>query len=277
MKPEIKTVFVGDIAFNTDITPNKQQTSIGGAAYYCAVGAIAAHTREGVKQRNIGIVAPVGGDFDLHFLIEKDLNIEGVSIIPDGKTCQFVLTQHPDNTRDFKAERGVAEKIDTSRFPLSYATAEYVHLATSLPQNYLVWMKYLEGMTKAKISADAFETFARQFPHVTIEALNKADIIFLNDEEANILAKKGSLRTDVPWVLKHGSAGASYLIQSKEIKVSAPKSKTVETTGAGDTLAGAFLSLLAQGYEIEHALTIAVTIASHSITQFGVEHLAKKP
>lgn len=100
-----------------------------------------------------------------------------------------------------------------------------------------------------------------------------ADIIFINEAEANILAQKGTLRTDIPWILKYGAEGTSYLKGSNEIKVSAPKVTAVETTGAGDILAGAFLALLSYDYEVEHALTIAVDLASQSITQFGVEHL----
>jgi len=45
---EGRAVFVGDIAFNKDITPQADKTSIGAAAYYCAVGAVAASIGEGL-------------------------------------------------------------------------------------------------------------------------------------------------------------------------------------------------------------------------------------
>mgnify|MGYP003330859408 CR=1 FL=1 len=274
MREKIKTVFVGDVAFNTDITPEKTKTSLGGAAYYSAVGAIAAQNRESLLHTS-GIVAPIGSDFDLQKIASKNIDIQGVEVLPDGKTCHFILTQYADNTRDFKAERGVAEKVQTNIFPDQYQDAKYVHLATSLPQNYLIWIDFLSHTTSATISADAFESFAKEFPLETIEALNRVGMIFLNDEEANILERKGTLRTDVPWVLKHGGSGASYLADGKEISVKAKKVSAIETTGAGDTLPGAFLTLLSANYEIEQALKIAVDIASKSITDFGVEHLAK--
>lgn len=276
VESEINSVFVGDIAFNTDITPQKEHTSIGGAAYYSAVGAVAAIRAENLYS-TAGIVASVGADFDLSFLIKKNIDLQGLAVVADEKTCQFTIIQHQDNTRDFKAERFVAEEVNTAIFPRTYSYAKFIHLATSLPQNYLIWMKFLaDDVSNAKVSVDAFESFARQFPELTIEALNKADMIFINEEEANILSRRGTLRTDIPWILKYGAGGASYLKDSKEIKVAAPQVTTVETTGAGDILAGAFLALLSHYYKVEQALTIAVSLASQSITQFGVEHLASE-
>lgn len=272
-KAEVGVVFIGDIAFNTNITPQKQKTTIGGAAYFCAVGALAANQREQVPI-NHGVVAPVGEDFNLDFLNEHKVDTRGVPVVPGQKTCSFVAVQHPDNSRDFSATRNVAEEVDTSFFPHDYKSAEFIHLSTSLPQNYLIWLGFLrDNGLQAQVSADAFETFAQQFPCETIEALNQSDMIFINEAEADILAHYGSLRTDIPWVFKKGPGGVSYLEKSREIRVPAPQVKAVETSGAGDTLAGAFLTLLSHDYDIEHALQVAVGIASESVTQFGVEHL----
>lgn len=269
---EINTVFIGDIAFNTDITPSRTQTSVGGAAYYSAVGAISA-SRLGHSRTTVGVVAPVGEDFDMEYLLSRKIDVQGVPVIRGGKTCRFVLTQHEDNTREFSAERFVAERVNTELFPSSYSHARHIHLATSLPQNYIAWMEFLSDKTSAVISADAFEAFALQFPQETIAALNMSSMIFINEAEWNILEKHGTLRTDIPWVLKKGAGGASYLDGNKEVNVKAKKVNAIETTGAGDVLAGAFLTLLSNEYDPEQALTHAVNIASLSVTQFGVEHL----
>lgn len=269
---EVKTVIIGDIAFNRDVTPDEDQTSVGGAAYYSAVGAIAAHRIERL-QPSVGIVATVGGDFDFKYLKDKAINTHGIEVIPEGKTCRFTITQYPDNTRKFDAQRFVAETVRPQIYPTKFFSASHIHLATSLPQNYLVWQEFLEGKTHATVSADAFESFATQFPDLSIAVLNHSDLIFLNEAEANILSHKGSLRSDIPWVLKNGAGGASYIDGNISISIPAPKVSTVETTGAGDVLAGAFLSLISHGFDIEYALSVAVKIASRSVTKFGVEHL----
>ncbi|MFH1967200.1 MAG: PfkB family carbohydrate kinase [Patescibacteria group bacterium] len=246
---EIRTIFVGDIAFNRDVTPNRERTSIGGAAYYSAVGAIAAHRIEGLDS-TVGIVSTVGGDFDVGNLLKKGVDIQGVSQISNERTCRFTIIQHEDNTREFEAERFVAENVDTNIFPMSYLSAKYIHLATSLPHNYLIWLKFLNTKTGAIISADAFEPFASQYPQLMITVLNMTKLIFINEAEVNILSKKGTLRTDIPWVFKSGVKGASYIEGTNKTTVSAPKVCVVETTGAGDVLAGAFLALLSHNFDV---------------------------
>lgn len=47
----------------------------------------------------------------------------------------------------------------------------------------------------------------------------------------------------------------------------------VDPTGAGDTPAGAFLTLVSKGQHPKKALQQAVKIASKSVQKFGVEHL----
>jgi len=45
----------------------------------------------------------------------------------------------------------------------------------------------------------------------------------------------------------------------------------VDTTGAGDVLAGAFLALRSVGVDVRAALRHAVAIASASVVDFGVD------
>jgi len=44
----------------------------------------------------------------------------------------------------------------------------------------------------------------------------------------------------------------------------------VDTTGAGDTFAGGFLSALSKGKSIEHAINFANHAAAISVTRLGV-------
>ncbi len=270
---EIKIVFIGDLAYNTNITPLKKQTSLGGGTYLCAIGAEAAAKQEDITtNEKMGVVARVGNDFTLSDIRMAHLDTSGIAMLKDQLTCRFVALQHADNTRTVTANRNVAEKVDTSIFPSEYQLAEYFHLATSLPQHYLIWLDFLEKLP-GKVSADAFEIYAEQYPEETLTALNRSDIIFLNEVEANTLEQHGHIRNDIPWVLKKGARGASYIENGREISISASKVTAIETSGAGDSLAGAFLYLLSCGYELEFALRVATNIASQSVTKFGVEHL----
>lgn len=270
MRPEIDLAVVGDLAFNHDVTPVGERTSVGGAAYYSAVGAA-------VFSDRVGVVARIGEDFDTSFLTRKRIDTEGVGIDPFAPTCRFILIQHPDNTREFSAERGAATVIDTSSFPDRYLTASYIHLATSLPEHYITWIRALRSKTDATISVDTFESFIREDPARSIEAIELSDLLFINEDEAGVLAGLGGVKTRVPWVLKKGAGGVEYIEDGAvRYSIPAPRVRVTDTTGAGDVLAGAFLAQRAQGVTIPEALERAVRTASASVTDFGVEHVSRK-
>lgn len=54
--------------------------------------------------------------------------------------------------------------------------------------------------------------------------------------------------------------------------VVAPEVGAVDTTGAGEILAGVFLALTSEDVDIDQALNDAVCLASQSVAQFGVEN-----
>lgn len=98
-------------------------------------------------------------------------------------------------------------------------------------------------------------------------------MVFLNEEELRILQQFGELSVFVPVILTKGPLGAVYIEGETIIDVPAPRVNAIDTTGAGDILAGVFLAQRAQNIPIEIALERAVQIASQSTTQFGIEHI----
>jgi sugar/nucleoside kinase (ribokinase family) len=261
---ELDVVVVGDIAWNHDITPTKDEVSIGGAAYYSAVGASCFSDK-------VGIVARVGGDFELNYLKNKGINIEGVRVIPNEKTCRFEVTQYSNGTRYFEAYRGVAGIVDTSIFPDRYNTSQYIHLSTQQPDHALIWLNFVSKYQN--VSVDSFELFVKQFPELTRQMFKKSNLIFTNEEEWQVIKGFGDDYSDKPMIIKRGKEGAVYKYKNKTLYIPAPEVTAVDFSGPGDILAGAFLSLLAQKMPVEIALKKAVDLASYSVTEFGVEHI----
>lgn len=73
-------------------------------------------------------------------------------------------------------------------------------------------------------------------------------------------------------VITQGSKGVSTCLQNGEIlNVPVRPAKVVDTTGAGDTLNGAFSVRISDGYDIEQALIFANTAASLSTEKFGAQ------
>ena len=106
---------------------------------------------------------------------------------------------------------------------------------------------------------------------------NNLDIIFCNKDEA--LAWTGvetvseainaltSISRTVAVTL--GSEGALLFDGQKQITVAAPKVEAIDTNGAGDMFAGAFLASLCRGEDYRQAGEIACYAASQVVQQFG--------
>lgn len=265
---EIKVIIVGHIAFNKDITISGTRVSIGGAAFYSAVGASLG------GGNNSGIVALVGEDFDLNKLSNLSIDLTGIQTIKDKKTARFTVTQLENNSRTFSANWGVANDVESNVYPIKYSSAPFVHLSTAPPQQQLEWIKIIREVNpKTLISVDTFEQFAIDYPDESLMAMKEADFIFINKEEASILDFKNSPLFSKPHILKLGADGAIYRDKKSYFHIKAPVVKVIDTTGAGDVLAGVFLSQIAKGETKKAALKTAVKLASNSIRRFGVNHL----
>ena len=93
-------------------------------------------------------------------------------------------------------------------------------------------------------------------------------ILFGEDQSFEELMKKYPEKL----VITQGSRGVSTCLKNGEIVlVPARKSKVVDTTGAGDTLNGAFTVAITEGRGIEDALKFANVAAGLSIEKFGAQ------
>ena len=105
----------------------------------------------------------------------------------------------------------------------------------------------------------------------------KADIVFLNDEEARLwggledpVEAAGTLAGDVEIVaLKLGASGSAVLWDGQVWPVVADRVEPRDTTGAGDAYAGGFLFGLDHGYDPVQSARIASRIAAATVAQVG--------
>jgi sugar/nucleoside kinase (ribokinase family) len=103
------------------------------------------------------------------------------------------------------------------------------------------------------------------------------DIIFCNKDEALAFTKKETLeeaaevlREQVPLaVITLGADGALVVNKAQEIKIDGFEVKAVDTTGAGDSFAGGFLSALSKGYSLEQAGKLGCFISSRVVSTYG--------
>ena len=139
-----KLVIVGTVAFDAIETPfGKTDKILGGAATY--IGFSAAN----FDNVDAAAVSVVGGDFPqeyLDLLTDRNVNIDGIEIVKDGKTFFWSGRYHNDmNSRDTLAtELNVLETF-TPVVPKDYQNADIVMLGNLHP---LTQQSVLDQMSK---------------------------------------------------------------------------------------------------------------------------------
>jgi ribokinase len=75
--------------------------------------------------------------------------------------------------------------------------------------------------------------------------------------------------TGAPVVMTVGADGATVIDQAEVYSIAPPVVDVVDTTGAGDTFAGAFAAMIVQGHDLRSAVEHAVVAAAMSVSSRG--------
>jgi sugar/nucleoside kinase (ribokinase family) len=280
-----KLVIVGTVAFDAIETPfGKTDKILGGAATYI-----------GLSASNFNVdsaaVSVVGGDFPqkyLDLLTNKNVNIDGIEIVKEGKTFFWSGKYHNDmNSRDtLVTELNVLEHFNPV-VPEAYKDAEVVMLGNLHP---MVQQSVLDQMTKKpKLAILDTMNFWMDIALDDLHAVIKnVDVITINDEEARQLTGEYSLVVAARKihemgpkyvVIKKGEHGALLFHDDNMFYAPALTLEEVfDPTGAGDTFAGGFAGYLAktEDYSIENmknAVIYGSTLASFCVEKFGTERM----
>ena len=280
-----KLVIVGTVAFDAIETPfGKTDKILGGAATYI-----------GLSASNFDVdaaaVSVVGGDFPqtyLDLLKDKNVNIEGIEVVKDGKTFFWSGKYHNDmNSRDTLAtELNVLEHFNPI-VPESYKDAEVVMLGNLHPA---VQQGVLDQMTKKPKLAilDTMNFWMDIALDDLLSVIKNVDVITINDEEARQLTGEYSLVVAARKihemgpkyvVIKKGEHGALLFNDDNVFYAPAlPLEEVFDPTGAGDTFAGGFAGYLAKTGDISFenmktAVIYGSTLASFCVEKFGTERM----
>ncbi|MBO6605253.1 PfkB family carbohydrate kinase [Psychroserpens sp.] len=280
-----KLVIVGTVAFDAIETPfGKTDKILGGAATF--IGLAASHFNV-----DSAAVSVVGGDFPneyLDLLKERNINIDGVEIVPEGKTFFWSGRYHNDmNSRDtLVTELNVLADFDPI-VPKDYRNAEVVMLGNLHPN---IQAGVLDQMTtKPKlVILDTMNFWMDCALSELHDVIKRIDVITINDEEARQLTGEYSLVVAARKihdmgpkyvVIKKGEHGALLFHNDHMFYAPAlPLEEVFDPTGAGDTFAGGFAGYLArtEDYSFENmknAVIYGSTLASFCVEKFGTERM----
>jgi len=276
-----KLVVVGTLAFDAIQSPFGQTDKIlGGAATYIGLSA-------SNFNNDIALVSVVGEDFpqeDLDMLAAKGMNLEGVEIVPGGKTFFWSGKYHNDlNSRDtLVTELNVLADFNPV-VPKDYRNAEFLMLGNLAPAVQLSVIEQMETNPNL-IVLDTMNFWMDNTLEELLQVIAKVDVITINDEEARQLSSEYSLVKAAQKihemgpkyvVIKKGEHGALLFHNGNAFFAPAlPLEEVFDPTGAGDSFAGGFIGYLAQtkntSFEnMKNAVIHGSNMGSFCVEKFG--------
>jgi sugar/nucleoside kinase (ribokinase family) len=282
-------VIVGSVALDSIETPTGSvERALGGAATYASLAAS--------YFARPGVVGVVGGDFSskhIAALRRRGVDLEGLEIIPDGKTF-FWRGRYEANLNDrttLETQLNVFQSF-SPKLPASYRNAPFLLLGNIHPE---LQLHVLDQVNRPRlILCDKMNLWIDTALKPLRRLLRRVDILCVNDGEARQLSGQASVPAAAERLLaagpkrvivKRGEHGCSMYSRKGFFSIPAcAVRRPVDPTGAGDTFAGGFLGYLASCRRMDEtafrqALVVGSVMASFCVEGFSVGSILrlKKP
>ncbi|RYY73985.1 MAG: adenosine kinase [Gammaproteobacteria bacterium] len=231
----------------------------------------------------------VADDENGHFYI-NDIKAAGVTYPehitpPAGTTGKCLVMITPDAERTMNTFLGISETISVDELDLS-----------AIAQSHFAYIEgYLVTSPTGRAAAIALRNHAKANGTLTALSLSDpamvqffreglvemigdgVDILFCNSDEALGFTQTNSIeaaadelkKISKSFVITRGSQGALVFDGKDFIQIAGHKITAVDTNGAGDMFAGAFLYGLSQGKDYKTAGDFASLAAAKVVSQFG--------
>ncbi|MFT6028763.1 MAG: sugar/nucleoside kinase (ribokinase family) [Oleiphilaceae bacterium] len=220
---------------------------------------------------------------------QEDTEIAGVSTpnleLPQGTTGKCLVMITPDAERTMNTFLGVSETLSDNELDAdAIANSDYVYLEGYLvtsPSGKAAAIKAREiaEQHSVKTALSLSDPGMVQFFKDGLKEMigQQVDLIFCNKDEAlawtntdNIQdaaeAMKSSART---FAITLGAEGALVFDGNTLTQVSGSSAKAIDTNGAGDMFAGAFLYAITHGQDFPSAAKLANLAAAQVVSQYG--------
>lgn len=205
--------------------------------------------------------------------------------LPDGVTGKCLVFVTPDADRTMNTFLGVSADLDPDDVDFeAVGQSEYIYIEGYLASAVNTRDAGIEARRAAeqqgvKTSLTLSDPNMVRFFRDNLEAMigERVDLLFANSDEALELAAADDLESAVElfkrlsrrFAITRGKDGALLYDGDTLIEVEPNLVDAVDTLGAGDMFAGAFLYGLTQGMEFGSAGDLASRAAAQIVTQFG--------
>jgi len=226
------------------------------------------------------------GDFYI-----KDLQARGVDTnlnhtrALNGQTGSCMVLVTPDAERSMCTFLGVSAELDEKALhPQSIAKSKIYYMEGYLAASPTGLRAALQGRQIAKDAGVALaltlsDVSMIQFCKEGLDAMlgDGVDYLFCNQEEAQVWCGSNdlnSVKQELKKIAKmvcltRGPDGSEIITEEHAWHVPADKVKAIDTNGAGDMFAGAFLYAITRGHEPEQAARLGNHAAAAVVSQHG--------
>ena len=271
----------------TDEEENLYIQGLGGDTSNCAIAA----ARQGAA---VAYITAVGDDRFGRFAIDlwkkEGIDISGVAVFDEFPTGIYFI-EPSGNGRDFTYYRtgSAASRLTSDDLPKTLIKkSKFLHLSAisqAISGTAAATCAHAISFAKKNKVRISYDTNLRlnlwdlkRARDVIHETAKQADILLPSLDEARVLSGKSSIEDIVDFyldfnpqvlALKCGEQGAVIAFEDKVETIRPISVDAVDTSGAGDTFDGAFLSQLSKGYSPLNSGRYAVTAAGLSVEGYG--------
>ncbi len=280
----MKLAVVGSINMDMTVTaeriPHKGETLRGDSISYIPGGKGAnqavAMAKLGAQVEMFGCVGEDGnGQKLLENLKKAGVRTEHVKVLREVPTGIAMITV-AENDNTIIVVPGANGKVDRAyidEIKPVLETYDMVVLQHEIPLDTVHYV--VDFCAEKKIQVVLNPAPAAEVP---MEVIEKVTYVTPNEHEAVLIFGDGQLTEELlkkypeKLIITQGSRGVAACLKSGEVlNVPARPAKVKDTTGAGDTLNGAFCVRRAMGDDLKTALAYANTAASLSTEKFGAQ------
>lgn len=277
---------VGSVAYDSIKTPHGSvERELGGSATHFSLAA--SHFID------VRVVGVVGNDFGPEQEVvfkKRNIDIGGIERA-DGKTFYWSgeYGENPNEAKTIFTHLNVFEKFQP-KIPSEYLKTEFLFLGNIHPTLQSDVRRQMNGAKL--VGGDTMNLWIDITRPELTETLKGIDILLINDGEAKMLARDGSVPRAAQKVLamgpkalviKHGEYGATVFFNDGRHPFRAPTlpiEQVVDPTGAGDSFAGGFMGYIASQGEInretlKRAMFYGGVMGSFAVEDFGTRRLQR--
>ena len=270
-------LIIGSISLDTiENNRGKREDLIGGSTTYATVAA--------GRSVPVNVVGVIGNDFpDEGLKIYQRYANSLVDLeCKEGNTFRWGgrYGENMDSRETLFTDLGVFSDF-SPRLSTVNKNVSNVFLANIHPSLQLSVINQMAG--KPLIVTDTMNLWIETTKNELLKVLKKSDILLINESEAELISGTNNIdRSAVQLqglgpstvVIKKGSSGVVLFHGEEKVSIGAyPVKDVIDTTGAGDTFGGGFVSALASGGTFRDALIKGSALASICVEGFGVESL----